>query len=745
MIQLRLRVAALLPGALLFSGLLHGAAAAQTATDPLTALKVAMESAETSLRQGELQLAESQCRGVLVQGWMLIGSVAGAEGRLDEARAAFERASTSTTRPRDALLQLSSVYVQQRNPAPAINILTKIVARSRKDVEARRLLVQALAAAGQNREAVQELEEAVGEVPDDLELKYALACGNLQIKKVDDADRLFAEIAKVRPLAETHVLIGRAYRDAGEYGRARTALQTALKMDPRVRRAHYYLGTVALLDGGIVRLDEAIADFEQEMKIAPDDPVTTLRLGMAYVLAKRPADALPLLERSAGSPRPTADAFHYLGRCQLALDRPADAIVSLKRALELTHPDPSNPDQVGVVRNIEYQLGLALRRAGSPEEAAVHFAAAEQASGLATDVRREDLTRYLSDAPAATSVSGIPPRETVFPLVDASPEARAEIGRAATSAIASAYLNLGVMHAQAQRFGRAAEFFEQAAAADPDFPQVQYSLGVAYFNAGQFAKATAPLSRVVAADPGNLQVRRMLAAAHLNAEEYDKAARLLVDDPGRQSDPQLQFAYGLALIRSDHPREANAVFSALIAEHGESPEVNLLLGQANAADGDYDAAIQSLQRAVKAKPDIAGANASLGYIYMKQGKLDEAEAVLRAELRVNPSDVLASHTLATVLEMLERKDEAIAIERAVLKAKPTYADARYLLGKLLLAQGAALEAAENLEAAARLAPDDPNIHYQLGQAYTKLGRTEAAQEQFDVFRKLKDIRGGRTK
>ena len=34
-------------------------------------------------------------------------------------------------------------------------------------------------------------------------------------------------------------------------------------------------------------------------------------------------------------------------------------------------------------------------------------------------------------------------------------------------------------------------------------------------------------------------------------------------------------------------------------------------------------------------------------------------------------------------------------------------------------------------------PGDANIHYQLGQAYQRLGRTELAQQQFEVFSQLK--------
>jgi Flp pilus assembly protein TadD len=308
------------------------------------------------------------------------------------------------------------------------------------------------------------------------------------------------------------------------------------------------------------------------------------------------------------------------------------------------------------------------------------------------------------------------------------------------SALARAYLNLGVMQAQGQRFARAVEHFERAAEIAPDFPKVQYSLGVACFNAREFGKATGPLAQALLETPEDAGLKRMLALSWLNTEAYDKAAELLRADPGLATDPSLQYAYGLALVRSGRGREAQAVFAGLLARHGESPELRVVLGQAHAQQGDYESAERELRGALASKADVAEANATLGVIYLKQGKLKEAEAALRAELRTSPGDVKSQHNLAAVLDLEGRPDEAQPLLRAVLKTKPDFADARYLLGKLLLAGGAAPEAAEQLEAAARLAPEDANIHYQLGQAYQKLGRTDEAQQQFEIFQKIKDKR-----
>jgi tetratricopeptide (TPR) repeat protein len=563
------------------------------------------------------------------------------------------------------------------------------------------------------------------------------------VKKVDAAERLFAEIVKERPIPESHVLIGRTYRDSGYYDRARASLRAALDMNPRTRRAHYYLGTTAVMQEGVVRLEEAITEFQKELKLAPDDPATNFRLGMALVEARRPAEACSALEVATRSAGPPPEAFYYLGRCRLELDRVTEAVASFRRALELSRSPAVGEDEVIKLRNIHYQLALALRRVGSLEDAARHFEEAERASARRADVTREELTRYLTDAPDPDPAAGLP-LDALQPLAGVPAEQRTELKRHTTTGLARAYFNLGVMQVQSGHVVRAPEYLEEAARLDPAFPNVQYSLGVAYFNAQQYDKAALPLQRALEMDQSNAEARRMLALAWLNTQAYDRAAELLRNDPERERNPSLQYAFGLALLRGKRIADAQVVFSQLVAEHGETAELNVVMGHIQAQQGDFDAATKSLLKALELKRDVPEANGALGVIYLRQGRLANAEAALRAEIAISPNDFASRQHLATVLDLEGERDQAIALLRVILRTKPDYADARYLLGKVLLAQGAALEAVEHLEAAARLAPEDANIHYQLGQAYQKLGRADQAEREFDVFRQLKDKRAGRT-
>jgi tetratricopeptide (TPR) repeat protein len=731
----RLGVAALLVG-----GALAPPGIAATAPDPAAALEDAMSAAESSLRDGELQSAESHYRDALLEGWLLMGSLEATGGRLPQARDALRRAGTvavETQRPRRSL---ALVHLRMGEAKEAVELLAPLATRNPSDTALRRLLAQALASSGQPERAVQELEEARAVAPGDLEVVFALATGYLKLKRAEAAERLFEGIVKERPIPQTHVLIGRTYRDFGEYDRARVELLAALKQDPRVLRAHYYLGTVGVMSEGPARLEEAIGEFHRELEINPGDPLTSLRLGIALMESRRPEEALPVLEAASRARPPAADAFHYLGRAQLALDRPGVAAASLKRALELVGGPVVDPVQLG---SIHYNLALALRKRGDTEEAAAHFSAAELASARIAESARERLSRYMRDSPDPETSATLDLPVGV-PLDGLAPPDLFALAKRVTAALAQACLNLGVMQAQKERYPRAVEMFEMAAEVDPVFPKVQYSLGVARFNAQQFDKATGPLSLALAEAAGDVGLRRMLAIAWLNAEAYEKAAELLRDDPGRDEDASLQYAYALALVRSNRASEAEPIFGRLLARHGDTAELNVMLGQAHAQQGDYDGAVRSLKRALELKPDVAEANAALGVIYLKQGQLPEAEQALRAEVTARPADVKSAHNLATVLDLQGRPEEALALLRTVLKAKPDFADARYLFGKVLLSQGAAEEAAQHLEAAARLAPEDANVHYQLGQAYQKLGRVDAAREQFEVFQKLKDKRRGGT-
>jgi len=730
----------------LLSTLLPGVASpspisAQEVGDFIAPLARSMTAAEASLEVQELQVAESHYRSAIAEGWMLLGDLAVDEGHLEEARAAFEQAASSVADARRAQTALALTQLRLGETDEALRLLRGIVARQPADGGARRLLAQVLVAAGKPEEAVQELEEArAASGGGDGETAFALASGFLRLGKAAAAAELFAEISRQLPGPQTQVLIGRTWRDFRHFDEARSALEKALELDPAVRRGHYYLGTVELLSRGRDGLAAAIDHFRRELAAAaanpsPGDAMTHLYLGLALTEDRHCEEAMPSLEIAAGWEPTRLDGLRFLGRCQLQLERTEEGVATLRRALELAEEAGARPRQLS---GIHYQLGTALRLQGEADEAAVHFAAAAEVSAEIIG-RERDRSPDLPTASAGTEPQGeafeLPAEAVESERID--PEVRRELRPRVETILARAYLNLGTLAARVERFPRAVELFAEAAKLDADLPGLQYSLGAALFSTGRYSAAIVSLEKAREEDPGNLGLRRMLALSLLNTESYERAAALLRDDPRRATDPSLEVALGLALVRSGQAEEGARIFDRLIAARADWPALHVFLGQAHAHQGDFAAAIASLKRALELDPKVAEANSSLGVIYLRQGRLDEAEEALRAELAHHPEDRKARYHLAVVLELARRPEEATRELRAVLRAEPERADARYLLGKIRLAEGAAEEAVAHLEAALALAPEDANIHYQLAQAYQRLGRVEEAGRQFEIYRELK--------
>ena len=703
-----------------------------------------MSTAERALEQHEVQLAESAYREALLEGWLLVGALAVEAGDLEAAKAAFELASVSAVETRRPRMSLALVEMQLGNPQAAVSLLRGLKRDNLSDAVVRRLIPRALMAADQINEAIQEMEELHILNPADLENTYALARVYLGQDSLEEATVLFEELAKRRPIPATRVLVGRTYRDFGHYESARAELRAALEQDPRAPRANYYLGSVELLDRGQDQLDKAITHFEAELRVAPEDPLTNLYLGIALVERRRHEEAVPRLELASRLVTGRADAFQFLGRSYLALDRIDEAVAALRRGLEIAEsaPEPAAARSAVDFRRrqisgLHFLLAQALRRAGDEEQAKVHFDAAKQFSARSAEGARDLLEAYFRDEDDDRSLAASTWPLELAPVSGIGPEQRAGIDRAVGASLVQSYFNLAVMRTKAGQFARAAELYSRAAALDPDFPRLQHALGAALFNSQQFDQATTPLARARDNDPEDENLRRMLALAWFNSESFDNAVELLRDDPGRGSNPSLQYTYAVALVRSGHATEAEPIFEALLAENADWPELNVLLGQAHAQQQDFEEAIRYLRRALELRPDVAEAQATLGDIFLRQGKLDEAEEALRAELGSHPEDERAQYTLAVVLELSRKPQEAIELLRPLLRSRPDLADGRYLLGKILLSQGAAEEARAQLEAAAELSPGDANIRYQLGQAYQRLGREEKARREFDEYRKLK--------
>jgi tetratricopeptide (TPR) repeat protein len=142
-------------------------------------------------------------------------------------------------------------------------------------------------------------------------------------------------------------------------------------------------------------------------------------------------------------------------------------------------------------------------------------------------------------------------------------------------------------------------------------------------------------------------------------------------------------------------------------------------------------AAEALQRAIKIAPRVYYPRLNLAIVRTRQGEYKAAIDSLEALRKENPGLVEIRTPLADALMAVDRLDEAEGHLRDVLKDgrldRESQGDAQYKLGLLLNRKQRFEEAATELEAAAKILPKSARIHLQLGGALLQLKRLDEAE------------------
>ena len=167
------------------------------------------------------------------------------------------------------------------------------------------------------------------------------------------------------------------------------------------------------------------------------------------------------------------------------------------------------------------------------------------------------------------------------------------------------------------------------------------------------------------------------------------------------------------------------------------PGLDLLLAEADLAQGGSRAAEAEYRDVLRRKPDDVGAHFGLAMAYWKQFQLDSAVQELQTVLRLHPDDPEASYLMARILVIEQHYAEAIPFLRDALRDTSAAApEAHALLGKIYARQGKDLEAIAELNQAL-VADRDGGYHYQLYLLYRKLGDEKSAAAALKEFRALR--------
>ena len=150
------------------------------------------------------------------------------------------------------------------------------------------------------------------------------------------------------------------------------------------------------------------------------------------------------------------------------------------------------------------------------------------------------------------------------------------------------------------------------------------------------------------------------------------------------------------------------------------------LGNALAAQGRFEEAIDQFQRALRIDSNDPDATYNLGNALAQQGNFEAAGKQLQQALQINPGNAMAAYDLGNVRARQGRFEEAIDQFQTALKIDPGLARAHYNAGSLLTQQGKLDEAIAHFRQVMLLAPEDARPPYHLGQIFSRQGRLDEA-------------------
>jgi tetratricopeptide (TPR) repeat protein len=565
------------------------------------------------------------------------------------------------------------------------------------------------------REAADSFNRSL-ELQSNVIVAYALATTYLNQGDKSKAEIIFKQLTDATgDRASLHIMIGRAYQNAGMMDDAVREFNRAAALDPKGSRAHYFIGLLYMAQNEWVATPQAREQFTEEVKVNPTDFFGNFFLGYIDNNDQLYDDSDRYLKAAAADKPDWPEPCLYMGLNAFARKDDKKAEELLRKAIQLTGEDKSRNNYQ--IRRAYYVLGRICIQSGRKEEGVGY-------TKIFSDMQEKTMADSRANTPASkmqgTTGPGmagepsVPTTAVINPSAQPGDEApkltaqeKAELKsteQKLSVLLGNAFNDLGTSEARQKQYAVALAYFQQAEKWNPAIPHLMRNIGFAAFRANQYPESARALQVAIQQEPDDKMIPPMLAMALFSSDQYADAAKVF-DQVGdvAYSDPRVAYAWATSLARTNQPEKANAIL-ARMSQQPLSPDALLLVGQVYSDVGNQQQAIAAYQKAIQQNPLLQRAHYYTGMAQVRLKQPSEAVTEFEAELKLNPDD----------------------------------ADAQYQLGKTLLEQGKTKDAIPHLQAAAKTNPNLDDVHNQLQTAYRKTGRTADADREAKLAAEAKN-------
>ncbi len=280
---------------------------------------------------------------------------------------------------------------------------------------------------------------------------------------------------------------------------------------------------------------------------------------------------------------------------------------------------------------------------------------------------------------------------------------------------------LGATYLRQKRFEAAEEQFKAALRLSPDDVACLYGLGFTLLSQNKPSLALVPLVKAHHLDPADPELLTGILQAHLELGQRAQAEAVLTElDRQLAGDDSQQMQLAAFLVKQGDYHLAIVQFKHLLKSKPGSYDLNYNLALAYHRAGEEDQAAAQIQKMLLQRENAELDNL-LGEVEAARGNYSQALAAYRQAAVLDPRSGEYQLDYATELALHSNPSEALKIFSAGVKSFPDSANWWMGLGGCYYLVGKYKEAAETLLHASQLAAGNSNVYAMLGLAYEAAG------------------------
>ena len=595
-----------------------------------------------------------------------------------------------------AFQQLGFIWSEQGVPLRAIPFLVRVRELAPQNVAARSKLALGLLSLGERADARKEALSILQQDSSNTDAIIILA-DTSQTKEEISATEQELDKFPNKNTAAFHLARASLVARKGDVGAVSEEVEEALRIDPKLARAHLAMGYMYLLRKNSAhaapelkaaaelspprseerikyaefqvankQVDAAKAQLENITKHAPDYIPAWRVLAQISLIQKKYDEALSRLENVFSRDSENPEGRMLQATIYVAKGDPAKAIATLDK---LNTAYPSNP-------SVKFQLARAYL---ANKDAARSRAALEQAIATKPDFVEAKLALAELNLRSGKAQALVGPMEELLKKRPDLSQARA--------LLADAYRSLG-------KLDQAAALFREQIAASPNSADAHLILGIILREQNQNEDARKEFEKAGELAPDNLLPVDQLVDLDLRAKQFESAQERVAAILKRVPD----FAPG-----------------------------HVLQGKVFTAQGKWDAAEAEFKKAIELSPNYAPAYDLLVQVYVRTNKVSQAVTELKEFLSKQPENAQARMVLATLYDRLNDYSQARDAYEKVLAKNPDFVLALNNLAYIYTNRLKDLQRAYDLASKARnLQPNDPSVADTLGWVLCKRGDYQQA-------------------